>query len=163
MTIGRVLAPGPETKLEITRSSSESVKLSSRIEHLKPFELGRFDLRGAVLEISRTGFTGDLGYELWLRPQEATAVWDALMAAGHTRGLKPLGSRALNIARIEAGFLLPRVDYLPASQAVRVDRERSPLELGLAWLVDFDKGHFNGRRALLAQQRAGLKRTLVGL
>jgi aminomethyltransferase len=133
------------------------------VEQLKPFELARFELRGAALEISRTGFTGDLGYELWMRPQDATAVWDAVMAVGHSRGLRPLGSRALNIARIEAGFLQPKADYLSAEQTVRTLRERSPLELGLAWLVDFDKGHFNGRRALLTQQRAGLRRKLVGL
>jgi aminomethyltransferase len=135
----------------------------AKVEQLKPFELGCFELRGMALEISRTGFTGDLGYELWVRPQDATALWDELMTAGGSRGLRPLGSRALNIARIEAGFLLPKVDYLSAEQTVRTDRERSPLELGLAWLVDFDKGHFTGRRALLAQQRAGLRRKLVGL
>lgn len=133
------------------------------IDELKPFELEHFDLGEAPLEISRTGFTGDLGYEIWMRPKDATAVWDALMAEGRTWGLRPLGSRALNIARIEAGFLQPKADYLSAEQTVRPGRACSPLELGLEWLVDFQKGHFNGRRALLAQQRAGLSRQLTRL
>jgi aminomethyltransferase len=135
------------------------------VERLKPFELGEFALPpgAAPLMVSRTGFTGDLGYELWMRPADAEAVWDALMEAGRTRGIRPIGSRALNIARIEAGFLLPNVDFVPAERAIHIGTERSPLELGLAWLVDFGKGHFTGRRALLGQQRRGLGRCLVGL
>ena len=133
------------------------------IERLKPFELGEFTVAGRPIMASRTGFTGDLGYELWMRPEHALAVWDELMLAGQSRGIRPIGSQALNMARIEAGFLLPNVDFLSAEHTVRVNRERTPLELGLGWLVDFDKPHFNGRRALLAQQRQGLKRLLVGL
>ena len=136
------------------------------VEHLKPFELGTFTLSAAgdaPLMVSRTGFTGDLGYELWMAPQDAEHVWDALFEAGRTRGIRPIGSRALNIARIEAGFLLPNVDFVPAEHAVFIGTERSPLELGLAWLVDFGKGHFTGRRALLAEQRRGVRRLLVGL
>jgi aminomethyltransferase len=136
------------------------------VEQLKPFELGTFVLQGtaaAPLMVSRTGFTGDLGYELWMRPGNAEAVWDALMEAGRTRGIRAIGSRALNIARIEAGFLLPNLDFVPAERALHLGTERSPLELGLAWLVDFGKGHFTGRRALLAQQRRGLRRCLAGV
>jgi aminomethyltransferase len=133
------------------------------IERLRPFELAEFAVGGRPLMASRTGFTGDLGYELWMRPQHAEPVWDELMAAGQTRGIRPIGSQALNMARIEAGFLLPNVDFVSAEQTVRVDRDRTPLELGLGWLVDFDKPHFNGRRALLAQRAQGLKRLLVGL
>jgi aminomethyltransferase len=113
--------------------------------------------------VSRTGFTGDLGYELWMEPKDAEPVWDALVEAGRTRGIRPIGSRALNIARIEAGFLLPNVDFITAERAVFIGTERSPLELGLAWLVDFGKGHFTGRRALLAEQQRGARRRLVGL
>ena len=120
---------------------------------------------GAAMPImvSRTGFTGDLGYELWMQPQDAEAVWDALMEVGRTRALRPIGSRALNIARIEAGFILPKVDFVSAEHTLYLGTERSPLELGLAWLVDFDKGHFTGRRALLEEQRRGPRRLLVGL
>ncbi len=133
------------------------------IERLKPFDLGQFDLDGIRITISRTGFTGDLGYELWIDPADAEPLWDRLMAAGRPRGIRPLGSRALNIARIEAGFLLPNVEFISAERTIRVGRERTPLELGLDWLLDFGKGHFNGRRALLAEQRRGPARRLVGL
>jgi aminomethyltransferase len=136
------------------------------VERLKPFELGSFALPqsgAAPLMVSRTGFTGDLGYELWMRPADAEAVWDALMEAGRTRAIRPVGSRALNIARVEAGFLLPNVDFVPAEHALHLGTERSPLELGLAWAVDFGKGHFTGRRALLEQRRRGVRRCLAGL
>src|SRR6516162_8171366 len=138
------------------------------VENLKPFEHGTFAMpQGSgtpvALLVSRTGFTGDLGYELWMSPADAEAVWDALMAAGSTRAVRPIGSRALNIARIEAGFLLPRVDFVSAAHTLYLGSERSPLELGLAWLVDFSKGHFTGRRALLAQAARGPRRQLVGL
>lgn len=136
-------------------------------ERLKPFEHGEFPMsaggRAVTLMVSRTGFTGDLGYELWLTPQDATAVWDALLAVGRTRGVRPIGSRALNMARIEAGFLLPNLDFVSAAHTLYLGTERTPLELGLAWLVDFGKGHFTGRRALLAQRERGIRRQLVGL
>jgi aminomethyltransferase len=133
------------------------------VERLKPFEIGAFQRDGRNLTISRTGFTGDLGYELWMDPQHAEWWWDLLMAAGRTRGLRPIGSRALNIARIEAGFLLPNVDFVNAERTIHIGRDRTPLELGLGWLVDFGKGHFTGRRALLAEQVRGSRRRLVGL
>ena len=136
------------------------------VELLKPFELGTFILPAAAeapLMVSRTGFTGDLGYELWMEPKDAERVWDALFEAGRTRGIRPIGSRALNIARIEAGFLLPNVDFVPGEHTVFIGTGRSPLELGLAWLVDFSKGHFTGRRALLAERGRGSRRCLVGL
>ena len=137
------------------------------MDYLKPFDLGYSHLPAwgveAPLMVSRTGFTGDLGYEIWMRPGDAERVWDGLMEVGRERALRPIGSRALNIARIEAGFLLPNVDFVSAGQTLRVGTGRSPLELGLAWLVDFEKGHFTGRRALLAEKSRGPRRLLVGL
>jgi aminomethyltransferase len=140
------------------------------VERLRPFEHGEFSMAPAAagqahiaVMVSRTGFTGDLGYELWMQPGDAEAVWDALMEEGATRAVRPVGSRALNIARIEAGFLLPNLDFVSAAHTVHLGTERSPLELGLAWLVHFNKGHFTGRRALLAEQRRGPRRQLVGL
>ena len=133
------------------------------IENLRPFEIARFELAGLPLTVSRTGFTGDLGYELWIAPEGALALWDGLMAAGHTRGIRAIGYRALDMARIEAGFLLPNVDFISAAQTVRLGRETTPLELGLEWLVSFDKGHFNGRRALLAEKARGSRRRLIGI
>jgi aminomethyltransferase len=135
----------------------------SGVERLKPFDIGRFQLGEAEVMVSRTGFTGDLGYELWLEPQHAETLWDALMAAGRTRGIRAIGSQALNIARIEAGFIMPNIDFVSAEHTIRSGRDRSPLELGLGWLVDFNKGHFTGRRALLQESKAGTRRQLVGL
>jgi aminomethyltransferase len=133
------------------------------VETLKPFDVGYFALGAHRLTVSRTGFTGDLGYELWMEAEAAEAVWDALMEAGHSRGIRAIGSQALNIARIEAGFLLPNVDFVSAEHTIRTGRDRSPLELGLGWLVDFNKGHFTGRRALLTERAQGSRRRLVGL
>ena len=133
------------------------------VEKLKPFDIGHFTLGAAEVMVSRTGFTGDLGYELWLEPKHALEIWDALMAAGRIRGIRAIGSQALNIARIEAGFIMPNIDFVSAEHTVRVATELSPLQLGLAWLVDFKKGHFTGRRALLQQSNAGVRRQLVGL
>jgi aminomethyltransferase len=138
------------------------------VERLKPFDLAFFPLpkllgiEGAIM-VSRTGFTGDLGYEMWMRPSAAEAVWDGLMEQGRTRSIRPIGSRALNIARIEAGFLIPNIDFISAARALLPGTERSPLELGLGWLVDFNKGQFTGRRALLEERRRGPCRSLVGL
>jgi aminomethyltransferase len=133
------------------------------IERLKPFESASFHIDGMPIMASRTGFTGDLGYEVWMTPAHATAIWDRLMDCGKTRGIRPIGSLALNMVRLEAGFLSPNVDFVSAEHTLRLDRDRSPLQLGLEWLVDFDKGHFTGRRALLAEKRRGVDRLLVGL
>jgi aminomethyltransferase len=137
------------------------------VERLKPFEHAQFSMPGSnapiTMMISRTGFTGDLGYELWMDAADAEHVWDALMRHGSTRGVRPIGSRALNMVRIEAGFVLPNMDFVSAAHTLRIGTERSPLELGLGWLVDFKKGHFTGRRALLAEQKRGPLRQLVGL
>ena len=106
------------------------------IERLKPFEIGHFQVDGVRVMASRTGFTGDLGYEIWMEPQEAGRIWDRLMQAGASRGIRAIGSQALNMARIEAGFISPKVDFVSAEQTIRLGRDRSPLEMGLAWLVD---------------------------
>ena len=133
------------------------------VEKLKPFEIGRFRLADLPLTVSRTGFTGDLGYELWIASEGALALWDQLMAAGRTRGIRAIGYQALEMARIEAGFVLPNVDFISAAQTVRLNRETTPFELGLEWLVSFEKGHFNGRRALLAEKERGSRRRLIGI
>jgi aminomethyltransferase len=133
------------------------------VERLKPFEIGRFSLGDVPVTVSRTGFTGDLGYELWMAPADAERVWDELMAAGRSRGIRPIGSAALNLARIEAGFLMPNVDFVSAEKTVHLGRERSPFELGLDWAVDLRKAHFNGKRALVRERLDGPKRRLVGL
>lgn len=133
------------------------------MQALKPFRMARFAFQGAEITISRTGFTGDLGYELWMTPDLALPFWDHLFAAGAPLGLRPIGTDALNLARIEAGFIISNMDFIPADQALREDRARSPLELGLGWMIDWDKGHFTGRRALLAEKAKGSDWASVGL
>lgn len=133
------------------------------IDGLKPFRMIDVNFDGGSLRISRTGFTGDLGYELWTAPEHALALWDGLMAAGAPWGIRPIGTHALDMARIEAGFIVTNMDFIPADQALREDRVRSPFELALDWMIDWDKGHFNGRRALLAERESGSKWALVGL
>ena len=133
------------------------------IENLTPFGLTYFDFEGFELMVSRTGYTGDLGYELWVDPDHAEVLWDRLFEAGELRGIRAMGSQALDLLRIEAGFILAGVEFLPAMEAVRPTHTRSPFELGLGWLVHFDKGVFNGRRALLEEKENGSRYQLVKL
>ena len=125
------------------------------LSDLKPFGLVHLDFDGAELMVSRTGFTGDLGYELWISPEKAEALWDAVFEAGRITGIRAIGTDALNLARIEAGFIMAYDDFLPSTATVRSNRSRSPFELGLSWLVDFKKPVFNGRRALAEEKRNG--------
>ncbi|GMG88472.1 aminomethyltransferase family protein [Biformimicrobium ophioploci] len=133
------------------------------IEGMKPFGLTHFDFGGAKLMVSRTGFTGDLGYELWIDFDSAEALWDALFEAGKDRGIRAIGGDALELARIEAGFILGGVDFVPANQCVRLHHDRSPFELDLGWLVDFSKESFTGRTALLREKQEGSRYRLVKL
>jgi aminomethyltransferase len=133
------------------------------IETMRPFDIRDIKIAGKKVMISRTGFTGDLGYELVMAPKDALSVWDAVYAAGQLRGVRIIGYEALEMARIEAGFLLPRVDFISSQTNLRVNRARNPFEIGLGWLVTFDKPHYNGKRAL--QRLAGMapKRKLVAI
>lgn len=133
------------------------------LQDLKPFGIATFDFHGAELMVSRTGYTGDLGYEVWVAPEQAEALWDELFAAGKEYLIRPMGSEALSLARIEAGFIMAWEDFVPAEQMVRHGRARSPFELGLAWLVDFNKGQFTGRAALLREQQQGSRFRFVKL
>lgn len=130
---------------------------------LKPFGMMHFEFEGAELLVSRTGYTGDLGYEVWIAAEKAEALWDALFDAGKLHGIRPIGTSALDLARIEAGYLAAFEDFLPADTTVRTGRSRSPFELGLDWLVDFKKPNFNGRRALAEEKRNGSTWRLVKL
>jgi aminomethyltransferase len=131
---------------------------------LKPFDMATHRLAGAEVGISRTGFSGDLGYELWMSPGDALAVWDRLFEAGKLSGLRPYGNNALNLARIEAGHIMAGFDFVNTETALRRDRPRSPYELGLGWMVDLGRGHFTGRRALAAEHASKASRfAFVGL
>jgi aminomethyltransferase len=125
------------------------------IEALKFFRLAQVELDGIPLLVSRTGFTGDLGYEIALPPSHAEAFWDRLWQAQVASRLVPIGSQALNFARIEAGFLQVNADFIGAEHTLRPSQRRSPFELGLDWLVDLKKPFFVGRRALLKEKESG--------
>ena len=134
------------------------------VERLKPFDIADFAHERGTVTISRTGFTGDLGYELFVPAGEALSLWDRLMEGGAPHGIRAIGYGALNRARIEAGFIVANADFVTAEQAIRADRVRQPDEIGLGWMIDEEKGHFNGRRAILDARRSGrLRHVLVGL
>jgi aminomethyltransferase len=122
---------------------------------------GRID--NVPVDISRTGYTGDLGYEIWMRWEDATRVWDALAAVAGAFDVRPAGMLALDVARIEAGLLLVDVDYFGSRKALIPSQQYSPFELGLSRLVKFDKGPFVGRAALEREQAEGARRRIVGL
>ncbi|MEM9254796.1 MAG: aminomethyltransferase family protein [Pseudomonadota bacterium] len=135
------------------------------IDSLKPFGIHHFPFGGVedALMVSRTGFTGDLGYELWIAPEYALDLWDALYSAGDDYGIHPYGETATNMARLEAGFIMPEMEFSEALKTVHFRHDQTPFELNLGWLVDFDKPHFNGRDALLQEKREGPEYTLVKL
>ncbi len=133
------------------------------IENAKPFEIMEFSYLDTTIMISRTGFTGDLGYELWIKPDKAIAMWDHLFDTGQVYGIQPLGDESLDLARLEAGFIAPDVDFHSALHTARLGHDHSPLELGLGWILNFKKPHFTGRAALLAEKESGEHRRLVKL
>lgn len=130
---------------------------------LKYFRLAQGRLAGQPLTLTRTGYTGDLGYELWFDPSHAETMWDALLDKGKDYGLLPAGMVAMDIARVEAALLLGDVDYISSHKALTAARKSSPLEVGLEWAVKFDKGDFLGRPALWAEKTRGPKWRFVGL
>ena len=133
------------------------------IEHCKPFQVVRFPYADGKITISRTGYTGDLGYELWLEPRHAQQLWDDLFSTGQLYGIQPLGDESLDMARLEAGFLAPDVDFHGSLHTVDLHNDHSPLELGLGWMINFKKNHFNGRTALLKAKESGNYRRLLKL
>jgi aminomethyltransferase len=133
------------------------------IDHLKYFRVTSGTIAGVDVDISRTGYTGDLGYEIWMPAERAVTVWDALMAGGRAFDIKPAGMLALDVARIEAGLLLIEVDFFSSRKAMIASQMYSPYEMGLGRLVNLDKGRFIGRRALKAEARRGPARQVVGL
>jgi aminomethyltransferase len=130
---------------------------------LKYFRLVHTTVRDIPVTISRTGYTGDLGYELWVDAERAVALWDALMAGGAGYGITPAGIWALDIARIEAGLVMLDVDYFSAHHALIEDQKSFPDEINLAWTVNLEKGPYNGRRALRAARTKGQAWAFVGI
>ena len=133
------------------------------LQALKYFRMARGTIAGVPVEISRTGYTGDLGYEIWMPWDRAVDVWDGLMAGGRAFGIRPVGMLALDVARVEAGLLLIDVDFHGCRRALVASQTYSPFEMGLGRLVQLDKRSFVGRQALADEQRRGSPRRIVGL
>ena len=133
------------------------------IESLKYFRLTQGRIAGVAVDISRTGYTGDLGYEIWMPSERALAVWDALVVAGQAFELKPAGMLALDVARTEAGLLLLDVDYIGSRKALIPSQRYTPYEMGMSRLVSLKKGPFVGRAALAEERRRGPRRQIAGL
>lgn len=155
--VAAVALQGPMSRRllkELTRADLDS---------LKYFCLLETELDGIPVTISRTGYTGDLGYEIWLEPGDASQLWDALMGAGHAYRLRAAGNLALDMARIEAGLLLINVDFNSAAKAMFDIQKSSPLELGLGWTVKLAKEYFVGQSALKQERARGPTWHTVGL
>ncbi len=148
---------GP-TSRAILRAASDA-----DLDKLKFFGVAPAKIQGIPGWISRTGYTGDLGYEVWVERENALAAWDALMTAGQPHGIEPAGLDALDVVRIEAGFVLLGVDYFSSHKVVLESRKSTPIELGFGWMVDLERGNFIGRDAIAAEMKRGPLWHLVGL
>jgi aminomethyltransferase len=158
--LAAVAIQGPRSR-EVLRAASDA-----DMDGLKFFGATRARLDRLDVWITRTGYTGDLGYEVWVDQQHAVKLWDALMDAGAPHGITPAGLDALDVTRVEAGFILLGVDYFSAPKVVLEARKSSPSEIGLGWLVDFARPRFPnfvGRDALAAEQKSGSPWAFVGL
>jgi aminomethyltransferase len=133
------------------------------VSALKYFRVTSGSIAGVPVDISRTGYTGDLGYEIWMPWDQATRVWDALVAVGPRFDLRPAGLLALDVARIEAGLLLIEVDFFSSRKALIAAQHYSPYEMGLGRLVQLQKGTFVGQSALRQEHVRGTPRQVVGI
>jgi aminomethyltransferase len=149
---------GPFSRAVLEAATGES------FEELRYFRRRATTIAGVAVDVTRTGYTGDLGFELWIPAASAEAVWDALFAAGKAYAIRPAGMYALDVTRLEAGLIMLEVDYTSARHALNPEQSYSPYEIGLGKLVSFEKGDYVGRRALAAEEAAGgPDRRLVGL
>jgi len=141
-SIAALAIQGPNSRKIINNISSEN------INNLKFFNLCNRKLNNIPTIISRTGYTGDLGYEIWIESKDALDLWDTLISKGKIYGLTPTGLNALDMARIEAGLILLDVDYISSNHALIENSKSSPIELGLGWTINFNKNYFIGKEAL---------------
>ena len=141
----------------------KSLVKDADIENLKYFRVTHGTIAGVPVDVSRTGYTGDLGYEIWVPSESAIQVWDALMKAGHAFDIHPAGMLALDVSRIEAGLLLIDIDFNSSKKALIEDQKYTPFEMGLGRLVHLDKNRFVGQAALAAEKQRGHAREIVGL
>jgi aminomethyltransferase len=141
----------------------QSLVRDADIENLKYFRVTKAVIAGVPVEISRTGYTGDLGYEIWLAAEHAVKIWDALIETGRAFDIHPAGMLALDVARIEAGLLLIDIDFNSSKKALIEEQKYSPFEMGLGRLVHTSKNRFIGQAALIAEEKAGNAKEIVGL
>ena len=141
----------------------KSVVKDADISALKYFRVTRGTIGGVPVEISRTGYTGDLGYEIWVAEDQALRVWDVLIDRGRPFDIKPAGMLALDVARIEAGLLLIEVDFNSSKKALVDEQKYSPFEMGLDRLVNLEKDRFIGRQSLINEAKKGAARRIVGI
>jgi aminomethyltransferase len=158
---GALALQGPTSREILCRIASADSR--NAVEELGFFRLTRAELGGVPVIVSRTGYTGDLGYEIWVEAGGAVRLWDALVEAGEGYGLEPAGMLALDRTRLEAGFPLIDVDFWNADKALIDDQKSTPYELNLGWAVQLKKPWFVGKRALVEEQRRGVQRFFVGL
>lgn len=147
----------------LSRAILEQVVGGVDFSKLAYFHLAQGQADGFPVTVTRTGYTGDLGYELWVRPEYAERLWDCLVERGSGYGVLPTGMMALDIARIEAGLIMIAVDYVSSHHAVIESQKSSPFEIGLGWAVSRSKGDFIGRRALLTEREKGSTWGFVGV
>ena len=133
------------------------------IDRLPYFGVTSAAIRAVPVDISRTGYTGDLGYEVWVDAAAAVEVWDAIVAAGQAVDIKPAGMLALDVARLEAGLVLADVDYVGSRKASTEAQKYTPFEMGLGRLVDVQKSSFIGKSPLVEERARGPRRKIVGL
>jgi aminomethyltransferase len=156
--VAAIALQGPFSRAVLEAATGES------FADLRYFRRRPSTLAGVAIDVSRTGYTGDLGYELWIPADRALDAWDALVAAGAPYGIRPAGMLALDVVRLEAGLVLLEVDYTSARHALNPEQNYSPYELAMGRLVDLAKADFVGRLALERERaRGGPKRRLVGL
>ena len=141
----------------------KSLVKDADIENLKYFRVTTGTIAGVPVEISRTGYTGDLGYEIWVAAEQAVKVWDALMEAGRAFDIHPAGMLALDVARVEAGLLLIEVDFNSSKKALIDEQKYSPFEWDSGAWSTSNKNRFIGQAALIAEQKRGSAREIVGL
>ncbi len=155
--IGALSLQGPMSR-EILKKVSDA-----DMDSLRYFGLVRAKLDDVEVVISRTGYTGDLGYEVWVEREQALEVYDAIMAGGRDYRIQPVGLDAMDVTRIEAGYIMNGVDYFSANSCVIESRKSTPYEIGLGWTVDLERDPFIGQDALKAQKATGPAWRFVGL
>ena len=157
VTTAALALQGPNSRVILNTTANDS------LDSLKFFWMMDTKFGDIPVSISRTGYTGDLGFEIWLDPKDALSVWDLLLEKGNPYGITPTGLQALDIARIEAGLILLDVDYISSRHAIIEARKSSPYELGLGWAVKMQKKDFIGKQALQREVAGGSEWEFMGI